>query len=192
MISVIRGEVVHTEADNLIVMVGGVGLRVFTTRSVCDTAQIGSTVYLHTHLVVREDALTLYGFDSIEGRDFFELLLGVNGVGPRIALAILSTLSLDAIRRAIVNEQSDVFARVSGVGKKTAQKILLHLQDKIQQVSGFEHISTLSDVDTELISALTSLGYSVVESQSALQAIPRDTPQDLETRIRIALQYFTH
>ncbi len=192
MISVIRGEVIHTATDNLIVMVGGVGLKVYTTRSVCDTAQIGSTVYLHTHLVVREDALTLYGFDSIDGRDFFELLLGVNGIGPRIALAIISTLSLDAIRRAIVNEQSDVFARVSGVGKKTAQKILLHLQDKIQQVSGLEQIAILTDVDTELISALTSLGYSVVESQSALQAIPRDTPQDLETRIRIALQYFTH
>jgi Holliday junction DNA helicase RuvA len=192
MISAIQGEIIHKEADQLVVMVGGIGLSVYCTRTACDNAKIGETVYLHTHLVVREDSLTLFGFETAETRDFYQLLLGVNGVGPRIALAIVSTLNLDTIRKAIVNEQSDVFARVSGVGKKTAQKILLHLQDKLPEVSGLEQLSTLSDLDTEVMSALTSLGYSIVESQSALQAIPRDTPRDLETRIRIALQYFSH
>lgn len=191
MIAYLRGEVIEKNGDNLVLLIGGIGLRVFVTSQVCDSARVGETIQLNTHLVVKEDSLTLFGFDLVDSRDLFLLLLGVNGVGPRIALSILSTLSTDVIRRAVINEQSEVFARVSGVGKKTAQKILIHLQDKITDVSGFEKISTLSDVDTDLITALTSLGYSIVESQSAIQAIPRDTPPDLEIRMRIALQYFS-
>ncbi len=145
----------------------------------------------NTYLAVKEDSLTLFGFDLTETRDLFLMLLSVNGVGPRIALNILSSISVDALRRAVVNEQPEVFARVSGVGKKTAQKILIQLQDKITETSGLERISRLSDVDTDLIAALTTLGYSIVESQSAVQSIPRDTPPDLETRMRIALQYFS-
>ncbi len=191
MIALVRGEVIEIGSDHVILMVGGVGLRVFTTSSVCAEARIGENLHLHTYLVVREDALILYGFDLIDSRDFFTLLLGVNGVGPRIALSILSTLSLDAIRRAVVQEQPEPFARVPGVGRKTAQKILLHLQDKIRSGDAMDTVSPLSDVDTDVINALAALGYSIVESQSAVQAIPRDTPLDLETRLRIALQYFT-
>ncbi len=191
MIAAIRGEVIEVGSDHLILMVGGIGLRVFATHAVCGEARIGETMYLHTYLVVREDALTLYGFDLIEAREFFTLLLGVNGVGPRIALAILSTLSLDAIRRAVVQEQPEPFARVPGVGRKTAQKILLHLQDKIKAGEGMEATAPFSDVDADVINALAALGYSIVESQAAVQAIPRDTPPDLETRLRIALQYFS-
>jgi Holliday junction DNA helicase RuvA len=117
--------------------------------------------------------------------------LGVNGIGPRIALAILSVMSVDSIRRAVINEQSDLFARVPGVGKKTAQKILLHLQDKIKDVSGLAQISRYSEIDTELVAALTSLGYSIVESQTAIQSLPKDTSEDLPTRLRLALQYFS-
>jgi Holliday junction DNA helicase RuvA len=191
MIALVRGEVIEIGSDHVILMVGGVGLRVFTTSSVCAEARIGENLYLHTYLVVREDALILYGFDLIDSRDFFTLLLGVNGVGPRIALSILSTLSLDAIRRAVAQEQPEPFARVTGVGRKTAQKILLHLQDKIHSGDAIDVVSHLSDVDTDVINALAALGYSIVESQSAVQAIPRDTPLDLETRLRIALQYFS-
>jgi Holliday junction DNA helicase RuvA len=119
------------------------------------------------------------------------LLLGVNGIGPRTALAILSVLSTDAIRRAVVSEQSDVFSRVPGVGKKTAQKILLHLQGRIsaEAIAGFT--SAITEIETEVLAALTNLGYSVVEAQTAIQAIPRDTPQDIEARLRLALQYFS-
>ena len=191
MIAYLRGEVIEKNRDNLVLLIGGVGLQVFVPASVSDASQVGETVQLHTHLVVKEDSLTLFGFDLVETRELFLLLLGVNGVGPRIALGILSAISPDAIRRALIDEQSEVFARVSGVGKKTAQKILIHLQDKITSVSGLEKVATYSRIDTDLIAALTSLGYSIVESQSAIQAIPRDTPDDLETRIRISLQYFT-
>ncbi len=191
MISYIRGEVIEKNSDSLVILVGGVGLQVYVPAQVCDQARVGETVQLNTHLVVKEDSLTLFGFDLLDTRDLFLLLLSVNGVGPRIALNILSAISPDAIRRAVVSEQAEVFARVLGVGKKTAQKILIQLQDKITTLSGLEKLTTLTDVDTDLITALTSLGYSIVESQTAVQSIPRDTPADLETRMRIALQYFS-
>ena len=191
MIAAFTGEVTLVTKDSLVVRNGGIGLRIFAPSMLVARLKVGDTVDLHTYLVVREDMLSLYGFETIEERDFFMLLLGVNGVGPRIALAILSVLDPDAIRRAVVSEISDIFARVPGVGKKTAQKILLHLQGKIK-AQGWEGIpSPANEVDAEVISALTGLGYSVVEAQTALQAIPRDTPIDIETRLRLTLQYFS-
>jgi Holliday junction DNA helicase RuvA len=117
--------------------------------------------------------------------------LGVNGVGPRLALAGLSTLNPDTIRRAVFTEQADIFNQIPGVGKKTALKIMLHLQDKVKPVEGFEPIAAMDDTDTQVLEALVVLGYSVVEAQAALQAIPKDAPEDVETRIVLALQYFS-
>ncbi|MBE3143865.1 MAG: Holliday junction branch migration protein RuvA [Planctomycetes bacterium] len=190
MIASIHGEITAVGEDNLVIQVGGLGFRVYVPTSLCNPGQMGSRIFLHTYLVVREDALTLYGFEAEEERDFFILLLGANGVGPRTALAILSTLSVDVIRRAVLSEQADVFARVSGVGKKTAQKILLHMQGKVGADLGITG-SPAIDVDTEVLDALTGLGYSVVEAQAALQSIPRDAPIEVETRLRLALQYFS-
>jgi Holliday junction DNA helicase RuvA len=153
--------------------------------------RVGETVFLHTYLVVREDALTLYGFANVEEREFFNLLIGVNGVGPRLALATLSTLNPDAIRRAVFSEQPEVLTRVPGIGKKSAQKIVLHLQDRIQAVDGLGPVAAMDDTDTHVLEALVALGYSIVEAQAALQTIPRDAPGDIETRIRLALQYFS-
>jgi Holliday junction DNA helicase RuvA len=190
MIASIEGTVLIAADDHLVVSVGGVGFKVYVTSSLKST-RVGDTVRLHTHLVVREDLLALYGFETQPERDFFLLLLGVNGVGPRIALAILSTLSVDAVRRAVLSEQSEMFARVPGVGKKTAQKILLHLQGKVSGGDVMGEILQVSDVDAEVLDALTGLGYSVIEAQAALQSIPRDAPKDVETRLRFALQYFS-
>ncbi len=189
MIATLRGEVTGGNEDYLIVSVGGIGLRVFVPVGLRGATRPGDQIHLYTHLVVREDALTLYGFESESEQQYFNLLLGVNGVGPRIALSILSVMTVDMIRRAVLGEQPELFARVPGVGKKTAQKILLHLQGKI--TGALEGIGLPStDVDTEVMEALTGLGYSVVEAQSALQSIPRDAPKDVESRLRLALQYF--
>ena len=190
MIATLQGEIIAAKEDYLIVRTGGIGLRVFVPLIVRGAAKLGDSIFLYTHLVVREDALTLYGFETEQDQVFFNMLLGVNGVGPRIALAILSTLSVEMIRRAVLSEQPDLFARVPGVGRKTAQKILLHLQGK---VTGTLEALGLpgSDIDSEVLDGLTGLGYSVVEAQSALQSIPRDAPKDLETRLRIALQFFS-
>jgi Holliday junction DNA helicase RuvA len=191
MIASVSGKVIHVEATSAIVEVGGVGLLVNVPSPLADGLRAGESVFLHTQLIVRQDALTLYGFDTSEAKQFFNLLLSVDGVGPRLAISILSTLNPDAIRRAVFNEQGEIFNRVPGVGKKTAQKILLYLQDRITGVEGLEPVAVMSDVDGEVLNALTALGYSVVEAQAALQAIPRDTPQDVETRLRLALQYYS-
>jgi holliday junction DNA helicase RuvA len=189
MISTIKGKVTGVGEDSLVVEIGGLGFRVFVPAAVHDQAHFSDEVFLYTYLVVREDLLALYGFEKEEERDFFLLLLGVSGIGPRTSLAILSTLSVDAIRRAVVNEQAEVFARVSGVGKKTGQKILINLQGKVGKEAPFGSIPVL-DVGTEVIDALTSLGYSIVEAQAALQSIPKSAPQDVESRLRLALQFF--
>jgi len=191
MISSINGRVAESSSDSLVVEVGGVGLEVFAPADLSQQAVVGKPISLHTYLVVRENELSLYGFSTREERHFFTLLLGVNGVGPRLALAVLSTLTPNAIRRAVFAEQAEVFNRVSGVGKTTAQKILLHLKTKIKDVDGLEVAAALDDLDTEVIGALTALGYSIVEAQAALQSIPKDAPRDLEERLRLALTYFS-
>ncbi len=190
MIAVLNGRVLEIYSDSLVIGIGGLGLQVFVPGPLRDRLRPGDEVFLQTYLVVRQDALTLFGFENREERELFLLLLSVDGIGPKSALAVLTTLSADAIRRAIFHEQPEVFTRVPGVGKKTAQKILLQLQDRIPAMSGLEPVSGISDVDTEVLGALTALGYSVVEAQSALQSIPRETPQDVEARLRAALQYF--
>jgi Holliday junction DNA helicase RuvA len=191
MIASLSGRLLEVDHDSLVVGLAGVGLRVFVPAPLRDRLRPGEEVFLHTYLVVREDVLTLYGFETRDERELFTLLMGVNGVGPKLALSVLSTLSPDAVRRAVFHEQAEVFSRVPGVGKKTAQKILLQLQDRLPAAAGLEPALGYTDVDTELLAALTSLGYSVVEAQAALQSIPRDTPQDVETRLRLALQYFS-
>jgi Holliday junction DNA helicase RuvA len=192
MIASIQGKIIHKGQDFLVVNLSGLGVQVFSTKETCELTNVGEIKFFHTQLIVREESLTLCGFESEIERDYFNLLLGVNGVGTRLALSIISTVSIDAINRAVASEQYEVFARVSGVGKKTAQKIAIHLQGKI--ISDSELLgakSTFHDVDLEVVEALTTLGYSVVEAQSAIQFIPKDAPKDIEERLRIALQYFT-
>ena len=191
MIASLKGTVQYKDDVSLVVQIGGVGLRVYVPAVLLDTSLPGSGVDLHTYLSVREDALTLFGFETREEREYFALLLGVSGIGPRLALAALSTLNPDAIRRAVFHEQAEVFNRVPGIGLKTAQKILIHLQDKVGAAGDLRPITALTDLDTELLEALVALGYSVVEAQAALQAVPKDAPEDIETRLRLALQYFT-
>ncbi|MFN2144842.1 MAG: Holliday junction branch migration protein RuvA [Anaerolineales bacterium] len=191
MISSINGRVAESTEDSLIVEVGGVGLEVFVPADLCQQARVGQSVSLHTYMVVRETELSLYGFSTREEREYFTLLLGVNGVGPRLALAVLSTLNPNAIRRAVFAEQPEIFNRVSGVGKTTSEKILLHLKNKVKNVDGLQAAAALDDLDTEVIAALTTLGYSIVEAQAALQSIPKDAPREVEERLRLALAYFS-
>ncbi|GAG28208.1 unnamed protein product, partial [marine sediment metagenome] len=164
MISSLSARIQDILLDSLIVEVGGVGLQVYIPAPLKDRLSIGDNTLLYTHLVVREDALTLYGFESKDARSIYRLLLGVNGIGPRLALAVLSTLSPDEIRGAVLQEREDVFNHVPGIGKKTAQKIIIHLQDKIPAEAGLAPISVLAEGDVEVVAALSALGYSVVEA----------------------------
>ena len=193
MISSLRGTVLNTQPpQSLVIEVGGVGFRVNVPASVFDEIDgVGRTAFLHTHLLVREDALTLFGFSTEEQRSLFELLLTVQGVGPRLALSVLSTLSIDLLRRAVSSEQADVLDRVPGVGRRTAEKIVFSLKDKLGAATGLATLTAATDVDTEVLAALTALGYSVVEAQAALQSIGKDKGTSTEERIRLALQYFS-
>lgn len=190
MIATLRGQVSHIEDNALIVEVGGVGLRVFVPAPARVNAKAGEMIFLFTHLQVREDALTLYGFESQADRDLFNTLLGVDGVGPKVALSVLSTMTLDAIQRAIFADEGDLLSKVPGVGKKTAQKMALHLKDKLKPTDALAKVAAMADYDSEVLAALTALGYSVVEAQSAIQSLPKDAPKDVEERLRVALQYF--
>jgi holliday junction DNA helicase RuvA len=190
MIATLRGDVSQIEDTALILEVGGVGLRVFVPSPVRTRLKIGESILLYTHLVVREDALTLYGFEAQADRELFNVLLGVDGVGPKVALSVLSTMTLDSIQRAVFADEGELLSRVPGVGKKTAQKMALHLRDKLKPTDALARVAAMSDTDSEVLAALTALGYSVVEAQAAIQSLSKDAPDDTEERLRLALQYF--
>ena len=188
MIATLHGIINQIGDDHLVVAVGGVGLRVFVPRTVLeDVGGVGRSISLHTHLIVRETELALYGFESDEDLALFNLLLGVNGVGPRVALSILSTLSPELFKNAVAREEPAVLQRVPGIGKKTAERIMFQLRDKLQVVSGGP-IPLVSDVDADVIELLTNLGFSIVEAQTALQNVPREVT-DVDERLQRALQY---
>src|SRR3990172_10081081 len=190
MIATLRGEISQIEETALIIEVGGVGLRVFAPAPMRTRLKVGEVAFMFTHLVVREDALTRYGFESQGDRDLFNILLGVDGVGPKVALSVLSTMTIDAVQRAVFADEADLLSRVPGVGKKTALKMALHLKDKLKPTDALARVAAMSDKDSEVLAALTALGYSVVEAQSAIQSLPKDAPDDTEERLRLALQYF--
>ena len=188
MIARLSGTVAALASDHLVVLVGGVGFRVYVPTIVLDQVDgVGRPVELLTHLHVRENDLTLFGFLTEEQQSIFALLLGVSGVGPKVALATLSTVSPEALRQAVLQSQEEVLSRVPGIGPKTARAIVFHLRDKLAAV-GPEAISLLTDDDAQVIDALTALGFSIVEAQSALQHLT-DEDISLEEKVRQALAY---
>lgn len=191
MINSISGKVSQISENAITIDISGLGFEVFVTHATATELSLGQSIFLHTHFIVREDLLALYGFESLEEKTMFIHFLGVGGVGPKSAMAILSTLSMDNIRRAIISEEPDFFSKVPGIGKKTAQKILIHMQGKVPTLPG-ESYKRMSDVDDSVIEALINLGYSVVEAQAAVQALPKDTPDTIEDKLRVTLQYFDH
>jgi Holliday junction DNA helicase RuvA len=190
MIANLKGRIEAIGKDYLIVGVGGIGFKVYVPTSFLETAEgLGRQVELFTHLRVRENDLALYGCGSEDELALFELLLNVSGVGPKVALAMLSTMSPDSLRLAIAQGNAEVLTRVPGIGPKMAKKIVFHLKDKVEVEFGPEAVPLLTEADAEVIAALTSLGYSVVEAQAALQSLP-DEEMEIEERVRLALAYF--
>jgi len=188
MIATLQGRVVSRGQRSLVVQVNGVGFRVFAPTHQLDSAREGEPVALFTYLHVRESELTLYGCSSEEELRLFEQLISVSGVGPKAALALLSSMPADTLCLAIVREQSDVLERAPGVGRRTAEKIVFDLKDKVAVLELPEGMSALTDADAEVIEALTALGYSVVEAQRSVQRLPREVT-DVGERLRQALQW---
>ena len=187
MIATLEGRVGSRSADGFILLVGGVGLDVVAPYSTIDKLT-GDQIFLYTRLVTREDSLTLYGFATEAERELFDFFLKISGIGPKLAITILSTLSVDNVRSAVRDEKPEILSRVPGIGKKTGEKIILELRDKLPSSLDIAPIADVSGVNADVIDALTALGYSIVEAQSAVQALPPETPEDEEARLFLALQ----
>lgn len=191
MIALLRGRLEAVALGHVVVDVGGVGYRVLVPPGAVRSA-VGETVTLHTHLAVREDALTLYGFPEAAARDLYEVLLGVTGVGPKLALAAIGTLGAAGLRTAVVGEDVATLTAVPGIGKKGAQRMILELKEKLGALeAGATTASPISaGPRAEVREALASLGYAAAEVTAALEAtdaaeVDGDDPEAL---LRAALR----
>ncbi len=188
MIARLSGTVLDLGADSLVVDVHGVGYLVHAPVSVLAAARVGADVTLHTHLVVREDSMTLYGFlDAHEGR-LFQTLTSVSGVGPKVGLALLSVMDADELSFAIASGNAASLARAAGVGQKLAARVVVELKDKMTSAAA---PSTTPGVESEeIVGALMALGYSQAEATDAVARA--DLPEDaaIEEKVRLALAYF--
>lgn len=170
MIGHLSGEVVEVIDGYVLLSVGGVGYKVYGTEASLRDASLSSTISLYTHLSVRETALDLYGFPTRQELEFFELLIGISGIGPKVGLSILNSALPETLYMAIVNDDTSVLTKVSGIGKKNASKIILELKNKIDRFAGsFEH-STQSTDDIEVFEALEALGYNPRDVQEILKS----------------------
>ena len=189
MIASINGTILKIEEGSLVIAIGGVGIRVRVPRTVLENVGgVGRQIGLHTHFIVREQELALYGFAKEEDLQLFEVLMSVRGVGPKVGLAILGTLSPELLKSSILREETAVLQRVPGIGKKTAERIMFQLRDKLDLTEVNTAVSFITDVDTDVIDFLTGLGFSIVEAQSALQNLPRDV-KNVDERVQLALQF---
>lgn len=184
MISLLRGTLFQRATDSIILDVNGVGYRVrVPTTTLSSLGDLGTPAELYTHLHVREDDLSLFGFATQDELDLFEMLLSVSGIGPKVALGILSSAPPNEIRAAIAQGNLEILSGIKGIGKKTAQRLVLELKGKIELG---EEISELSPLDGEVAATLINLGYSAAEAQRAARAAPGVT---LEDKLRAVLQY---
>jgi Holliday junction DNA helicase RuvA len=189
----IRGLVEERGDDWAIVTVGGIGMLVSVPATTADALTEGANAVLYTHLHVREDALTLYGFASRDELVLFEQLISVSGVGPRVALGLLSALDHAHLTCAIAAGHADVLKKVPGVGQKTAERIVLDLRDKVTPpaaVVGEVPRKDGAQADPDVVAALMGLGYSQAEATDAAARLPKDGAAALEDRVREALAFF--
>ena len=201
MISFVQGTLAAREGDLIVVQAGAVGLNIHVPLTVIEQLpKTGEEVMIHTYLKVAEDALTLYGFLHVQDREMFCRLINVNGIGPKGALAILSTLTPDDLRMAVLTGDAKAISRAPGVGMKTAQRIILDLKDKIS----FEDLESFAEQDTagtagrgaaagaasEAVEALVQLGYSLSDAGKAVRAVEGAEQMDSEQILKAALRQF--
>jgi len=185
MIAKIKGKIEYLKDNYAVVDVNGVGYKIFLTVYAMGKIAGGKEAefFIYTH--VREDTLALYGFLTMEELDMFELLISISGIGPKAGLGILAIAIPKTIRTAILNNDSTILTRVSGVGKKTAERVILELQNKIADMSESEKSGAV--VDSDAIEALVSMGYTVSDARDALKAVSPDV-KDIGQRVKLALK----
>ena len=200
MITYVKGPLAEKMDDSVIVEAGGLGYRIFVPTSVlADLPKIGETVKIYTFYSVKEDSVSLYGFLSRQDLDMFRMLIGVNGVGPKSALGILSALSPDTLRLAILSSDAKAIAKAPGIGSKTAQRIILDLKDKVHAEdilygngdvpTAPVEISGVNEVGKEAVEALTALGYSASEAAGAVRKVTITETMTAEDVLKGALRH---
>ncbi|MDO8529268.1 MAG: Holliday junction branch migration protein RuvA [bacterium] len=185
MIAKLKGAIEYIRGSYVVVDVNGVGYKVFATSYILGKIAGNQKVSFFIHTYVREDILALYGFLELEDLEMFELLISISGIGPKAAMGILSIADVKTIRTAILNEDPSVLTKVSGVGKKTAARVILELKNKISDLSEGEKKEALADSDA--LEALIGMGYSVNEGREALKLVPIDI-KDVGERVKLALR----
>lgn len=202
MIAYIKGEIVWIEEERIVLESGNIGYNIMMPASSLEAQDfIGKEVKIYTHLNVREDAMQLYGFLTLDELKTFRLLLGVNGIGPKAALGILSGLTTDELRFAVLSDDVKTISKAPGIGKKTAQKLILELKDKIDLEEAFEtkqtHVMETEgkidskenkDAKKDAVAALTALGYSSTEALRAVRQAGVTPDMDVETILKLALK----
>jgi len=189
MIVALEGILDSRGIDSAVVKVGPLSLLVYVPGSTLSRlGTVGDKVHLHTHLYVREDNLSFYGFASADELALFQNLISVSGIGPRAALAFLSTLNVDQLASAIVSGNVDLLTQVPGIGKKMAGRVVLELKGKLEK--GWAGVVTpaLTPDDADVVAALTTLGYSLKEATQAVAGLPNSAELDLEEKVRLALR----
>jgi len=185
MISSLEGVIKRKDLNAIVVDVGGVGYRVAVTTETALEAKVGSPISIWTHLVVKETALELFGFLDKETLEIFELLITISGIGPKSALGILNIVSPATLRQAVASEDTTYLTRVSGIGKKNAEKIVLELKNKLKVTKDDQSVDMQSEGDA--LEALVSLGYSERDARDALKKVPKDI-EGASERVKAALK----
>lgn len=200
MIAYIKGRIAEILEDRVILEAGAMGYNIFMPMASAEAVlRKGDEVKLHTYLNVREDAMQLFGFLTRDDLNTFKLLLGVNGIGPKAALGVLSGLTADELRFAVLADDVKTISRAPGIGRKTAQKLILELKDKMDLQEAYElkteHVrevqgngSELSDARKEAVEALTALGYSGADALRAVKKVEMTPEMDVETLLKAALK----
>ena len=190
MIASLNGKLESLGSEWAIVNVGGIGFQVYMPTSTLSLlGKIGEEVQLYTYLHLREDNATLYGFASDEELGLFQTLIGVSGLGPKLALAMLSAMTVERLTMAIATGSADLLTIVPGIGKKMANRLILELKEKISAGWVITPAAELAEENADVLTALTTLGYSVSEANRAVATLPSPTDLSLEEKIKLALQY---
>ena len=202
MIAFVRGTAVDMTENSVIVEAGWIGYEIYMTGTDLSQIHMGEEVKIHTYFNVREDAMQLYGFRSKDDLQMFKLLLGVNGVGPKAAVGVLAGITADELRFAILSDDVKTLSKAPGIGKKTAQKLILELKDKMKLEDAFElklaheqemavaGLGEISDGRLEAVEALVALGYSSTDALRAVRKVTDVAPDDVEGLLKAALKNF--
>ena len=191
MISSLHGKVESLGSDFAIINVGGIGFQVYMPTSTLSTlGAIGKEVQLYTHLHLREDNATLYGFGSADELTLFQSLISVSGLGPKLALAMLSGMSVEQLVTAIATGGADLLTIIPGIGRKVANRIVLELKEKIGAGWITTPTTQLAQENMDVLAALTALGYSAAEATKAVATLPAASDLSLEEKVKLALGHF--